>query len=199
MSPRTREQFNNMRQEKRSLILQAALKLFAKYGYHSCPVSKIAKEAGISKGLIYNYFSGKQELLNALVKDATEKTMESFDINRDGILSKEEFFYFLDKLTASILENLDYWQFYVSVLSQPHVVELIDQNQEKNQNKYAQMLADFFKKYGCTDPEGETLIFSMTLKGTLMTFLLSPKAFPLEYAMNKIKEMYNKKLSDNKN
>lgn len=199
MAPRTQKQFENIRMEKRSLILQAALKLFAEYGYHSCPVSKIAKEAGISKGLIYNYFSGKQDLLNALVKDATEKIMAFFDPNRDGTLTEEEFFYFLDKLTENILENLDYWQFYVSVLSQSHVADLVEQNQEVDQNKYALMLADFFKSHGCSDPEGEMLIFAMTLKGTLMTFLISPKVFPLEYAMNKIKQMYRNKLSNNKN
>jgi len=199
MAPRTEEQFENIRSEKRSLILQAALKLFAEYGYHNCPVAKIAKEAGVSKGLIYNYFSGKQDLLNALTEDATRKIMKSFDPNRDGILTQEEFFYFLDKLTENILKNLDYWQFYVSVLSQSHVAELIEQDTETDQNKYAQMLTDFFKNSGCADPEGEMLIFAMMLKGTLMTFLLSPKAFPLEYAMNKIKQMYNNKLYENNN
>ena len=54
--PRTPEQFEKIREEKRNHIMEVALECFANEGYHSTSISKIAKSAGISKGLIYNYF-----------------------------------------------------------------------------------------------------------------------------------------------
>ncbi|HRW21852.1 MAG TPA: helix-turn-helix domain-containing protein, partial [Bacteroidales bacterium] len=63
MSPRTPEQFEEIRLSKHKLILDTAMKLFASSGYHNTSISKIAKEAGISKGLIYNYFDSKEDLL----------------------------------------------------------------------------------------------------------------------------------------
>ena len=48
-------------------ILDAAFKLVAKNGYESTSISQIAKEANISKGLVYNYFESKEEILKSLV------------------------------------------------------------------------------------------------------------------------------------
>jgi AcrR family transcriptional regulator len=60
MSPRTKQQFEDLRKDRRQAILDAALTVFANNGYHSASVSMIAKEAGVSKGLMYNYFESKE-------------------------------------------------------------------------------------------------------------------------------------------
>jgi AcrR family transcriptional regulator len=195
MSPRTEEQFAEIRKGKRRLILDAALKLFAKKGYHAGTMAKVAQEAGVSKGLIYNYFKNKKDLLNALVNDAAEDIMNFFDPNRDGVLTEDEFFFFLEKLKESIINNRSYWQFYISIMSQSHVAELIEQHTDIKQNEYAQMLIDFFEKCNCKNPQAEMFLFSMTLKGTLMTYILSPDAFPLEYAIDTISQSYKEKIA----
>ncbi|MCT4613212.1 MAG: TetR/AcrR family transcriptional regulator [Clostridia bacterium] len=51
---------------KRDIILQTSLKLFNEYGFHGTPTSKIAKEAGVSNGSLFNYFPTKVELINTL-------------------------------------------------------------------------------------------------------------------------------------
>lgn len=195
MAPRTEKQFEEIRKEKRRLILDAALKLFAQNGYHAGTMAKVAREAGVSKGLIYNYFKNKKDLLNALMLDATEDIMQFFDPNHDGILTEEEFFFFLEKLKESISANRRHWHFYISVITQNHVAELIEQHPELNKNNYAQMLSNFFEQCGFENPEAEMFLFSMTLKGTLITYILSPEAFPLEYAMNTISQSYKEKIA----
>jgi AcrR family transcriptional regulator len=47
---------------KRELILGAAFKIFSTKGYHNAKIQTIANEAGIGKGTVYEYFSGKQEI-----------------------------------------------------------------------------------------------------------------------------------------
>ena len=47
---------------KRDLILDAAFQVFRTKGYHNAKIQTIAKEAGIGKGTVYEYFSGKQEI-----------------------------------------------------------------------------------------------------------------------------------------
>ena len=49
--------------EKRALILAAAVKVFARSGYHTSRVGDIAEEAGVAHGLLYHYFSSKDEVL----------------------------------------------------------------------------------------------------------------------------------------
>lgn len=48
------------------MIMEAALKLFNEFGFHGTPTSKIAKEAGVSNGTLFNYFSTKEDLINSL-------------------------------------------------------------------------------------------------------------------------------------
>ena len=52
--------------DKRRIILDAAVKVFARQGFHACRVSDIADEAGVAYGLVYHYFSSKDEVLDTL-------------------------------------------------------------------------------------------------------------------------------------
>jgi TetR/AcrR family transcriptional regulator, fatty acid metabolism regulator protein len=52
--------------DKRQMILDAAMRVFARQGFHTCRVSDIADEAGVAYGLVYHYFSSKDEILDTL-------------------------------------------------------------------------------------------------------------------------------------
>src|SRR3982750_1370416 len=52
--------------DKRRQILDAAIHVFARQGFHSCRVSDIANEAGVAYGLVYHYFKSKDQVLNEL-------------------------------------------------------------------------------------------------------------------------------------
>ena len=52
--------------DKRRVILDAAIRVFARQGFHNCRVSDIAGEAGVAYGLVYHYFDSKDEMLNEL-------------------------------------------------------------------------------------------------------------------------------------
>jgi AcrR family transcriptional regulator len=52
--------------DKRRLILDAAIRVFAREGFHRCRVSDIANEAGVAYGLVYHYFRSKDEVLDTL-------------------------------------------------------------------------------------------------------------------------------------
>jgi AcrR family transcriptional regulator len=52
--------------DKRRQILDAAIRVFARHGFHATRVSDIADEAGVAYGLVYHYFSSKDEVLNEL-------------------------------------------------------------------------------------------------------------------------------------
>ena len=52
--------------DKRRLILDAAVRVFAREGFHACRVSDIANEAGVAYGLVYHYFKSKDQVLDTL-------------------------------------------------------------------------------------------------------------------------------------
>ena len=55
--------------DKRRVILDAAVRVFARQGFHTCRVSDIADEAGVAYGLVYHYFSSKDEVLDTIFLD----------------------------------------------------------------------------------------------------------------------------------
>jgi AcrR family transcriptional regulator len=54
------------RVERRQQILDAAVRVFARQGFHTCRVSDIADEAGVAYGLVYHYFGSKEQVLDTL-------------------------------------------------------------------------------------------------------------------------------------
>ena len=61
--------------EGRDALLTAALQVFARRGYRQAGVEEIAAEAGYSKGALYWHFSGKEELLTALLEERIDAPM----------------------------------------------------------------------------------------------------------------------------
>ena len=56
-------------EEKRRLILDAAVRVFARKGFHTCRVGDISEEAGVAHGLLYHDFSSKDELLETVFRE----------------------------------------------------------------------------------------------------------------------------------
>ena len=57
-------------EDKRRLILRAAVKVFAERGYHGCRIADIAREAGVAYGLVYHYFENKEALLTSVFEES---------------------------------------------------------------------------------------------------------------------------------
>ncbi|HYU61549.1 MAG TPA: helix-turn-helix domain-containing protein, partial [Solirubrobacterales bacterium] len=65
--------------DKRRLILDAAIRVLARQGFHSTRVSDIADEAGVAYGLVYHYFKSKDEVLNELFSERWSLLLAAID------------------------------------------------------------------------------------------------------------------------
>ena len=63
--------------DKRRMILDAAVRVFARQGFHRCRVSDIADEAGVAYGLVYHYFQSKDEVLDTLFLERWDVMLEA--------------------------------------------------------------------------------------------------------------------------
>lgn len=70
-------------EDKRRQILDAAVRVFARKGFHASRVGDIAQEAGVAHGLLYHYFSSKDEVLEAVFH-------ENWSVLLDRLVSVEE-------------------------------------------------------------------------------------------------------------
>jgi len=88
--------------EKRRQILDAAVRAFARKGYHACRVGEIAEEAGVAYGLVYHYFSSKEEVLQTIFRDTwTLMLARIAEMEADGDPASEQ----VRKVTALLLRT----------------------------------------------------------------------------------------------
>lgn len=88
------------RQEsQRTRILEAARKCFSEGGFHGTGMSAIAREAGMSQGLIYRYFTNKAAIIQAITEEQREERREALA----GIATCSE-------LVERLLEKIDAWR-----------------------------------------------------------------------------------------
>ncbi len=59
------------------MILDAAIRVFARKGYHTCRVGDIAEEAGVAHGLLYHYFESKEELLETIFRETWRALLDA--------------------------------------------------------------------------------------------------------------------------
>jgi len=66
-------------EEKRRLLLEAAVRVFARKGYHASRVGDIAEEAGVAYGLLYHYFRSKEEVLLTVFRETWRALIETIE------------------------------------------------------------------------------------------------------------------------
>jgi AcrR family transcriptional regulator len=191
MSPRTTEQFEKMREERKFRIMDVALEHFAKEGYHKTTISHIARHAGMSKGLMYNYFTNKESLLFEIIMRSVNEMHADFDRNKDGYLSAEEFEFFVRRLFNIMKEKKTFWRLIFQLVMQNEVREkLINMfpssgiYKEENRiipdqallNSIIITLKDYFVRKKVNekpgyDPIRELNLFTLMLKGFALSYV----------------------------
>jgi AcrR family transcriptional regulator len=181
MSPRTKEQFELIRQGSKQKILDAALEVFAKYGYHSTSVSTIAKKAGIAKGLLYNYFKNKEDVLYELmIGMVVPYVQEILPIKPGQKMTKKDMIGMINRTVDFALEKPDYWKLYFGVFLQPDVLPKINDKVWEAFGPMMSVMTEFFVSKGKKNPVTVMRYFAAVLDGVQLHIMLDPENFPAE-------------------
>ncbi|NOR88079.1 MAG: TetR family transcriptional regulator [Bacteroidales bacterium] len=190
MSPRTKEQFESIRANRKSHILEVSLEVFANKGYHQSAISQIAKEAGISKGLIYNYFENKEQLLMEVLEDGIRHLLKIFFAKNeqlDANYLKE----LIQKSFNLMEEDEIHWRLYFSVVMQADVMMLFMPKFYEIAMPVFENLSAVFSAMGFEEPMNEARVFGAILDGLGMNYLMDPENFPKEYCIKRLCDLYN--------
>ena len=180
MSPRTKEQYDSIRESRKNLIMDTALELFANNGYHATSISIIAQKAGISKGLLYNYFKSKEKLLIEILSSGLREFTDELDLDKDGVITDEEFIHFIDLMFKTLKAERDYWRLYFSVILQPAVLVLIKDQYRSILETTLNMMEAYFRKKGNKNPRMQALIFGSLLDGIGINYIMDSASFNLK-------------------
>ncbi len=180
--PRTPAQFEEIREARRAAILDAALHVFAEKGYASSSIAMIAKQAGISKGLMYNYFDSKEGLVKTLLTEGFDIFVEVFDRDKDGELTDEEFIFFLDQTFEILKGNIPFWKLYFAIMSQADVMSMLGEVMMEKLSPYFNTMQNYYAQKGYENPMAQMRVLGALLDGVCLNYVADPEGFPLEDA-----------------
>jgi len=189
MAPRTEEQFEEIRSEKVKLIMGVALRLFANNGFDSTSISKIAKEANISKGLMYNYFSSKEELLVKIMISGMEEFIHYLQVKDNNNIKKEEIIQFIDGSINSLKQNIDYYKLYFSLAFQPKVFQILGEDFMGIIEKLIEKFVIYFSQKGEKNPYVKARFMLALIDGIGIHYISDIEHFPIDETRELIIEM----------
>ncbi len=192
--PRTKQQFEEIREKTRKTILDAGLKLFARKGFHGTSIAEIAKEAKVSKGLAYNYFKSKDELAETILFMVID-----FLAGFDALLDSEEDPYKILELLIKetfnhLRENEEFWRLYISFSFQKEITPKMKKVFEDVDKKYAAKMEKIFKKIGLRNAKAEAYYFGALFDGISVDYLLNKEKYPLKSVEKLMLKKYSREV-----
>ena len=176
--PRTPQQFEEIRNEKKRLIKDVALELFANQGYATTSISQIAQKANISKGLMYNYYESKENLLKSIVQSFMIEIADIMDPNHDDKIEDKEVIQFFDLIFDLLRLKRKQLKLFFQLSFQPEVMSLLNEiNIFDKINEYTKMYAVYFSEKDTENAQYIAMNFANILKGFSMQYALSSDVF----------------------
>ena len=173
--PRTKEQNSVIREKTRMKIINSSMKLFAKKGFEGASVTAIAKDAKIAKGLIYNHFVTKEDIVKGIVDMLMEMGEEMMAPKIEFESASHHLKYVIDNFFLVLEQQSEMLRWMLPLSFQidrfPFVTEIIAQKTTDVIN----LSATIFKKMGFEDPVSEAWFFGAISDGITMDQLLAPK------------------------
>jgi AcrR family transcriptional regulator len=164
-----------------SAIRAAALELFARQGYHSTSISQIAKEAGVSKGLLYNYFASKEVLLEDIVSGALEVAEQFFEHMATAAEEPAERLRWLTEATfEAVRQNRRYWKLMAALALQSDALSELMPMLKQKQEESLRAMAALFEELGSDKPKETAYYYGAVLDGILLHYIQMEEGYPLD-------------------
>lgn len=189
--PRSVKQNEQMRAATRTAIMNSAMMLFAQNGYAHTTTRRIATEAEISTGLMYHYFSSKEELLRAVFDNSMAILGEAFATAYDGSEPRERLPNLLRTMFEMLAREEPFWSLFYMLRSQPAVMHVVGDAFRMWTRRLRELFEVELQGAGWPNPQMEALILYSLVEGTIQQYLMDPAAYPLERVAAHIVDEYN--------
>lgn len=182
--------FMTKRQEQRDQaeerIFEAAKRIFSCHGYDGSSVRMISKEAGVSPGLLYNYFQSKEELLMHVFQAGLRDVEASFsDLPDDGAILT-----YLENNFRIAREHESLWRLIYIVRTQESAMNLLGVKIERVQRQVVQRLESRLAPSYGSRARAEAIFLNAALEGIIYHFLFD-KTFDFEAATSSFLSKYS--------
>jgi AcrR family transcriptional regulator len=174
---------------RRDHLVDTAIDLFSEQGFASTSIKSIAQAAGVSQGLLYNYFSSKEELLRYIFRQGIEQINESYEEPAPGTGSQLQTY--LRHTFEMIRRERKFWRLFHTVRMQSGIRELLDAEIRELQGVVVERLQRLLAPYVAEDSHIEALLLHATIDGIAAHSFLTDDNYPLEDVIRSLVEIYD--------
>jgi AcrR family transcriptional regulator len=189
--PRTKEQFEEIRQKSSENIEKIALELFAIKGYHATSISQIAEKAGISKGLLYNYYKSKEHLLDSVIMKVYDEIMRIVQMS-ENLPAEKQIEQMIIQTIDHLEKNITFWRLYLFLIHQSDIQLKLKGTWEKMRDDYMNYFSKLFEEIGSRNPAMEAMMLGTLFDGIGLNYVTAPEGYPLEEMRNYLIEIFIK-------
>lgn len=175
-----------MRAATHTAVLHSAMTLFAQNGYASTTTRSIAKDAGISTGLLYHYFDNKESLLRAVFDNCMEILSTSFTAAYMGNGSEVRLENLLRTMFEMLARDKQFWSLFYMLRSQPAIMQVLGDDFRTWTEQLRALFESELRQIGRIDPEMDALLLYSLVEGTIQQYLLNATTYPLERMVERI-------------
>ncbi|MDP2531042.1 MAG: helix-turn-helix domain-containing protein [Candidatus Palauibacterales bacterium] len=195
MSPRSETANRQMREASREAILRGALEAFGEGGFHRTTVEEVARRAGVSKGLIYNYFESKTALLEAIIRQRVEANADLLLEMREGEEPSGRLRRLAEGTVRGVLENPEAYRLTFALMLQPGMKDEIGRIEKTviaRERELQGAVTELFTELGSDAPREDSLAFQCALTGLAMVLAVQPEVaekpdrFPLRPLVDRL-------------
>jgi AcrR family transcriptional regulator len=184
--PRTTEQNEKIRQATRAAIVDSAMTLFAQQGYAHTTTRQIADRAGISAGLMYHYFDGKESLLQAVFENCMEILSTAFSEAYRGSAADKRVAALVQIIFTKLESDRDFWRLFYMLRSQPAIMQVLGDSFRLWTTQLRDLFINELRGAGRAEPKVDAYMLYSLLEGTIQQYLLDPNKYPLDVVRNRI-------------
>lgn len=189
MSPRTKAQNEEIRQQTRQQILDAAFELFANVGYSKTSISAVAKKAGVSKGLIYHYFDSKEAILEGIFDQLVQIGEEILNFP-EGFTPTDKIRQILEQTFGFIENQTGLGKLMIGLALQTDTMKTLQPKLDEVNKSQMELYIHLLEELNYEKPEIEAYKLGAMMDGILLGYASMGDEYPLQEMKTKIMEEY---------
>jgi AcrR family transcriptional regulator len=172
-----RLQRQSRRKQSRDAILTAAVQMFGETGFSETTTAAVAERAGVSKGLIFNYFPTKEVLLQALVEKMLGEALDFWDDHPWSGASREQLTRWVDAAIGQVRAKPGFYRLYFSLALQPGGSVAVDRalsNLRPRLEQYLARVEKLLSELGSNDPALDAMLLQCAINGLAQAIVAGP-------------------------
>ena len=189
---------------RKNQILEAAVKVFTRMGFHDARMDDIVQESGLSKGALYWYFKGKDDVIMAILKNIFEGELKGLKALQVKEAPAPDLLREFMQLTIGELKNMTRllplaYEFYALAFRNKTVREAIRQYLQA----YIDLITSLIQRgidegtFHTVNAEEMAISIGAMIEGTLVLWVFDPDRVDLERQLSHSLGIFIENLEEN--